>query len=307
MDQRIALLWCNGGRMNRGQLMRPHSHACVQLYYVLSGSPVFRVAELSFTAPAGSFFFVPRSAVHSMEALGPEGVELFEFKLIINDPDLANGLSRPALPLSDGGAVRALLEYVIRNSTAGDEANAANIESILTAVLLSFLAPGMDYRAKSSRFVKADGFDAITRDVLVYIEGRFPYPFSMEALSEKLGYSRNYLSTVFKRNTGYSIVEYLNLLRVRKAVVSFFYYGQDVSSTCEAAGFTELSYFSRTFRKYTGVSPRRFKRALASPGALEGPAASLLDPITSYSLFTVDELFASLRRLADFCSAVLPS
>ncbi len=305
MAGRITLLWCNGGQMHQGQSMRTHSHACVQLYYVLSGSPVFNVAGLRFTAPAGSFFYVPRSAPHSMEPLGQEGAGLYEFKLICEDKPLAEGLREPALPLADGGAVRTLLEYVMRNSTAGDEANAANIESILTAVMLAFLAPGLDFKAKGSRYVIADGFDAVTREVLVYAERHFPNAFTMEALSKALNYSRNYLSTVFRRNTGRTVIEYLNLLRIRKAVICFYYYGQDVSSTCESAGFTELSYFSRTFRKYTGVSPRRFKRALSSPGALDPAAAELLEPITGYNRVSMEEAFASLRRLRDFCDAAL--
>ena len=305
MSRRITLLWCNGARMQQGQSMLPHSHTCIQLYYVLSGSPVFHIADLSFTAAAGSYFYVPRSAVHSMEALSAEGSTLYEFKIIVDDPLLEEKLSVPALPLADSGVFRTLLRYVMRNYTVPDEANAANIEGILTAVLLSFLAPQLDYKTHSSRFVTADGYDAITRDVLVYIERHFPHAFSMADLSRKLSYSRNYLSTVFRRNTGYTIIEYLNLLRIRAAVIHFYYYGQDVFSTCESVGFTDLSYFSRTFRKYTGVSPRLFKRALASARAADPAAAALLDPITGYQICSMEEAFSFLARLRDYCGLVL--
>ncbi len=305
MSQRVTLLWCNRGRMHQGQSMRPHSHSCVQLYYVLDGSPVFHVSDLVFTAPAGSYFYVPRSAVHSLEELGPEGDYVYEFKLVVDDPALAAGLSEPALPLTDSGAIRTLLRYVIHNSTAPDEANVSNIEGILTAVLLTFLAPRLDYKSHNSRFVTTEGYDAITRDILVYLERHFPHPFSMEQMAAELSYSPNYLSTVFRRNTGHTVVEYLNLLRIRSAVIHFFYYGQDVSSTCESVGFTDLSYFSRAFRKYTGVSPRRFKQALASPGASDPAAAALLDPFTSYSVCPMEEAFSSLSGLREFCGTAL--
>lgn len=284
MAGRVTLLWCKQGTMRQGQYMRPHSHACLQLYYILAGSPVFHVSDLTFTAPAGSYFYVPRSATHSLDVLGPEGDSVFELKLVVEDPFLALALTKPAPPRRDDGVIRSLLQYVMRNYIAPDEVNAANIESIMTTVLLSFLVDDLEYKALNSRFITVDGYDAITRDILVYVEQHFPYPFTMEALSAHLNYSRNYLSTVFRRNTGRAIVEYLNLLRIRNAVIHFFYYGQDVLSTCESVGFSDISYFSRTFRKYTGVSPRRFKRCLATPGAQEMPAATLLDPITSYRI-----------------------
>ena len=305
MSERVRLLWCNHSRLRPGQFMRPHSHASFQLYYIYSGSPVFHVADRVFTVPGGSYFVVPRFVQHSMDALHKNN-EGSEFKLLIDDPALAARFALPAGPIRDDGTVKRLLDYVLNNWTSPDESNTANIEAILTAVLLTFFAGELDYKASSSRFITTDGYDELTRNILVAVERDYSYPFSMEKLSGELSYSKNYLSTVFRRNTGAAVIDYLNLLRVRGAVIHFYYYGQDVYSTCECVGFSNLSYFSRTFRKYTGISPRRFKKALASPAAAEPLPAAILEPLISYRILPLAELSAALRRLKEFCDAVLP-
>lgn len=305
MSGRVSLLWCNHSRLRPGQFMRPHSHACFQLYYIVSGRPVFRVADQVFDVPDGSYFVVPRLTQHSMDAL-KEDNEGSEFKLMINDPALADRFLAPTRPVRDDGTVKQLLNYVLNNWTSPDEENAANIEAVLTAVLLTFFTDTLNYKASGSRFITAAGYDELTRSILAAIERGYSYPFSMENLSRELNYSRNYLSTVFKRNTGFAVIDYLNLLRVRGAVIHFYYYGQDVYSTCECVGFSNLSYFSRTFRKYTGASPRRFKKALACPAAAEPAPAGLLEPLISYRILPLENLAAALGRLKDFCDAVLP-
>ena len=305
MSGRVSLLWCNHSRLRPGQFMRPHSHACFQLYYIVSGRPVFRVADEVFDVPDGSYFVVPRLTQHSMDELKNDN-EGSEFKLMINDPVLAERFCAPVPPLRDDGTVRRLLDYVLNNWTSPDEENASNIEAVLTTVLLTFFTDKLNYTASGSRFITAAGYDELTRRILAAIERGYSYPFSMEDLSRELNYSRNYLSTVFKRNTGFAVIDYLNLLRVRGAVIHFYYYGQDVYSTCECVGFTNLSYFSRTFRKYTGTSPRLFKKALAHPSAAGSVPADLLEPIISYRILPLEELAAALGRLKEFCEAVLP-
>ena len=94
------------------------------------------------------------------------------------------------------------------------------------------------------------------------------------------------------------------MLRIHNAVVIFFYYDQDVSSTSECVGFRDISYFSRIFKSYTGVSPLRFKKALARPGAKSDKNLLLLDPIIDFQRSSMDEAFHTLRNIQEYCDQV---
>ena len=92
-----------------------------------------------------------------------------------------------------------------------------------------------------------------------YVQAHFAEPISLGGAAEQLGLSPNYLSMLFKRVTGQSFRDYLNTLRVEEAkrlLESTDYPIVDIAVAC---GFGDQSYFTRVFRKYTGLSPKQYR------------------------------------------------
>ncbi len=83
--------------------------------------------------------------------------------------------------------------------------------------------------------------------------------FSLEFISNELSYNKKYISTVFKREIGINIVEYLHLVRIQLACTIIeqqeFSNIHDVSYRC---GFSDPQYFSKIFRKRIGLSPKQY-------------------------------------------------
>ena len=80
-------------------------------------------------------------------------------------------------------------------------------------------------------------------------------------LLEHLGVSRSYFSTVFKEKTGQSFVEYLTNLRMEKAKEYLRETGLCTYEIAERIGFADPHYFSLTFRRRTGTTPRQYREA----------------------------------------------
>lgn len=302
MGNRIELLWGTVAKLKIGQQMKEHRHSCFQLYYILSGRPVYVVSGTQVAAHAGTYFIVPEQAAHSMLPLEGEDLVCYEFKLLINDPALAQQFQTLRTPITDSGVVKKLLRYVVKSWNSKTEQNTTDIDCILTTILMSFFVDQLNYVKRDSRFVSTQDYNQITRDVLLYIEQYYPEPFSSERMAQALNYNKNYLSSMFKKNTGYTIVDYLNMIRIRNAAIIFAYYEQDVSSTCECVGFRDISHFSRTFKAFTGVSPRSFKKALTDPSPERESKRPLLDCVLNFQIRTMDECFSSLQSIAQFCS-----
>lgn len=99
----------------------------------------------------------------------------------------------------------------------------------------------------------------IISKALSYINEHFHEKLTLKSLSEQLFISENYLCRLFKDKTGYRFCEYINLLRIEKSKQLI----EDGSKTLDyiayLCGFSSQSHFSVTFKKYTKMSPGKYK------------------------------------------------
>ena len=82
---------------------------------------------------------------------------------------------------------------------------------------------------------------------------------SIETVCKKLGVSAAYFSTVFKKETGITPIEYKNRVCIRNAEKMLLISDLSIEEIAEKLGFNSASYFRRTFKVYTGKSPREYK------------------------------------------------
>lgn len=305
MDSRVELIWANQSKMEAGQRMQTHLHACHQLYYILEGEAVFIIGGNHMSVQTGSCFLVPAMTPHEMLPIREGLLHNYELKLFINDPFLLTRLQDAPAFFSNDETIGRLLTYVVENWNSRDAQNVTDIEYILSTVLLNFFVEKLHYTHNDSAHILTEHYSTVTKSVLVYIEKYFPYHFSLQALGERLNYNKNYLCFVFRRDTGVSIVEYLNFIRIRRAVIFFAFYGQDVYTTCESVGFANLSHFSRTFKALVGVPPRDFRRAFSLLKQEDAARYFADERVLSYQICAMEEAMASLRRCGQLAMQIL--
>ncbi len=105
---------------------------------------------------------------------------------------------------------------------------------------------------------------ALVDKTIAYINEHLLENFSLDELSEQLFYNGTYISRKFKSITGLSIQQYILHKRIYLAQ-SYLKEGKSVTESCMLSGFNDYSNFSKTFKKYAGISPKQYqKRALES-------------------------------------------
>ena len=70
--------------------------------------------------------------------------------------------------------------------------------------------------------------------------------------------------SVFRKATGMTLNEYVNLLRLSYAQALLMNEGANVISVAMDSGFGSLSAFNRSFRKLAGMSPSDFRKVSAT-------------------------------------------
>lgn len=85
---------------------------------------------------------------------------------------------------------------------------------------------------------------------------------TVSALASKLNLSSRYLSDLLKQETGKTAIDLIHIYLVNEAKNRLMSDGQSVSEIAYELGFENLPYFSRLFKKETGISPNQFKKQL---------------------------------------------
>ena len=93
------------------------------------------------------------------------------------------------------------------------------------------------------------------RGVLQWIEEHLADRLTVDLLATRSGLSPSHFSRLFKTFTGDSVIRYLITRRIAEAARLLRSGQTTVSEAALRVGFTNFSYFTRTFRSYQGVKP----------------------------------------------------
>lgn len=98
------------------------------------------------------------------------------------------------------------------------------------------------------------------RDAKKYIHDNFNKHISLENVSDHIGFNAAYFSTLFKKETGKNFLEYVTELRIQKAKNYLMQTNYDIAEVASAVSYNDLKYFSKLFKKTTGLSPSEFRK-----------------------------------------------
>ncbi|MBB6670218.1 response regulator transcription factor [Cohnella nanjingensis] len=97
-------------------------------------------------------------------------------------------------------------------------------------------------------------------EAVQYIQKRYDQDISLKEISEYVQLSPNYLSMLFKKDMGRNLIEYMTDYRIQKAKELLRSTSLKTYEIAENVGVPDSAYFSRLFKKATGVSPVEFRK-----------------------------------------------
>lgn len=101
--------------------------------------------------------------------------------------------------------------------------------------------------------------------ILAYLQVNYMNDLSLDHLAERMRLHPNYISSLFKKETGDTFVNYLNSLRIREAQKLLKSSHLTVEAISRQVGFDTKHYFAKVFKKYAGMPPGAYREMQEEP------------------------------------------
>ena len=92
-----------------------------------------------------------------------------------------------------------------------------------------------------------------------YIKDHLTDKLSLDQVAEQVYLSKSYFCRIIKEELGCTFTEYVNRLRIERSKVLLRSSGISIAEVACAVGFDDQSYFTRIFKKQTGVAPGKYR------------------------------------------------
>lgn len=97
---------------------------------------------------------------------------------------------------------------------------------------------------------------------ILHINNHLSGDLSLKSLSATQNMNASYLSALFKKETGQTVTDYVNQMRIHQAERLLGTTKLQIQTVAQHCGIPDVNYFSKIFKKYTGKSPIQYRKDL---------------------------------------------
>ncbi|MFC7679097.1 response regulator [Paenibacillus sp. GCM10028914] len=95
--------------------------------------------------------------------------------------------------------------------------------------------------------------------IIDYIEQNYDQDITLKSLARYVMMGENYVSALFKKKTGDTLIHYLHRTRVEKAIEFLTTTDLPINRICQNVGFMNDNYFIKIFKRMTGMTPSQYR------------------------------------------------
>jgi two-component system, response regulator YesN len=254
-----------------GQIQSFHSiysslvEALTCIYY---GSPreIIHIQNLSKKNLSQQFDYVDTEK-HLLEAIRTHKTEAYDFFTLMMEH---------IRPFSDNTKRNKILEILVLS------AHALRLDSQTEMDLLNYTGRVKEFMELTGdqliefayqRFISITGYvrpqnsidytNHIVQATKLYLEEHYAEDISLEVVAEQVNISPQYFSKLIKKTTGFNFIDWLSMLRVKKAKELLTNSNYTVKEVCFMVGYKDPNYFSRIFKKRIGITPSEYVKNIS--------------------------------------------
>lgn len=245
----------------------PHRHLRIEINYVKKGNCILHLDNESVTFRKGEIMIITSNINHQFEA-GPEGTTLMQLEFLpeifshfsLDDENETNDGSAPPTPVFLFSEENRLIKIVnntqiiqtvqrIVNELESKNTYYQHLVVMYYAELLILI-----YRYMNEAYLPVCTNEALKK-AIAYIRLNYHSDINISKVAEHTCIGERHLRSLFSQHLGLSPLDYLNQIRINKAVELLRNTDMRIKEICFQCGFQSPQYFSRVFKQQMGISP----------------------------------------------------
>ncbi|HEY5585143.1 MAG TPA: AraC family transcriptional regulator [Ruminiclostridium sp.] len=257
---------------NLNSVLHIHWHDSFEIIFIKEGNAIFQIGSVEYYAENGDILFVNQGELHSGYLVNNTKVTFYAIvfdksvlsyyipdtqqkKLIY--PFIEGKMTFPSIVKEKSENYIAFLSFV--NSIIYEFEQKKTGYEIAVKCLLSMLTLQV-IRAKAYTeqigkiYIKDNRLERF-KFLFNYIEAHFPEKITIEIAANLVNLSSYHFCKVFKKVTGKTFIEFLNLYRINEAEDLLRETDLPITLVAEKVGFCNINYFDKIFKKYKRYSP----------------------------------------------------
>ncbi len=234
------------GKSGQLTLAGAHMHDMWEIILNLEGSGIMTVGDEDFSFGEGDVVCVPPKVAHTKKA------DTFFVDTFVNLNGIGFEPDKIIRFHDTDGSVASIISIIL-SYYHREERNYRNIADKLASALEEIVIGKTETAPIRSRLTELI--------VATVIEHLSEPDFSVTEAMTSLGYCSDHARRIFAKDIGQTPLEYLTELRINHAKKLFCEHNRlhlTVTEVALASGYSDISYFSRIFKKHTGLSPRAY-------------------------------------------------
>ena len=243
-DEELPVQLDGNSHTECGEVFHSHWHEHVEMHYIKQGSAVFHIDQEEYQAQQGDLIIANRNALHA----GYSTAVPYDAYLLVFDP---SALSRELgdkqfVSLVRGDAhIRDLFVRIFTEWEAKQEGHRPLCRALVTELLV-YLCRHYATEAMATKDLAKRRRDLERlRPALDYIEKNFSERISVNQLAQLLCLSPDRLGHLFRDGVGQAPLQYINEIRLRKAMSLLKTEEYTVTEVAQAVGFFDYNHFGR--------------------------------------------------------------
>lgn len=254
-----------------------HRHNFLEMSYVTSGSAVHYFNNESVTVKKGDYFAVNYDEIHKFSPNGDDNFEVINilFKPEFIDPSLKDCRGFPDLvanasinfnyftlktqPTSviyhdKDDTVLAIFNNMLYEYQQKNIKYQELIRCYLTELIIITL------RQISKNVNTMENSDKSLNRLLDYVNQNYMHNIKLKDISDELGYTPSYLSSMFTSKLGIPFSKYLQNIRLAHACDLLANTQDTIETIAEKCSYTDIKFFRRVFKCKLNMSPSEFRK-----------------------------------------------